>query len=294
VRYTKKEMCVLDTNLKRELFMKIHVKNYENDLNTAEDKLAVYFRNSYIKEKFEKEDILEMYQSLTDTDKYVLIGLLKDLLPNKNKDAFIGVFLKEFMNEGGFTSYSLAKLLYEYMQVSVSLKERYEEYKDLETIKSKIQKLMKCAKTKEDDIVIRLIADYFNVSFDVLLRGEGVRYSIDLERLYEIVDLNGMDADTFLKEHYEMDFDIEYIDNGTQKGNDTERYKQYIYHSAKAFAEIVEQQLGIDSSEIIIEEDIWIEWSADIFTEIFEKLSAQNQEIVFNTLRRMYLNRICF
>lgn len=276
--------------------MKLHVLEYDTEMLTEASELALYYR-ILLRQKKEKKgeinkyDICKAYSVLSKSEKHIITNLIKDLLPPKY-NTHVGIYLKAYLEEQGISHTKLANILDGYMNCSCKINDEELETQSLEQIKSKIQKLLVTSRPKEDNMILKLVADYFNVSIDVLLVGEGVRYSIDLEKLKEIVDAADKNVETFLEEHFTTDYIPKNEHKKKKEEKNEELYKKYIYQSAMVFAEIVEEQMSIDKHEILLEEKIWIEWDDMIFWEMFKKLTSKNKEIVLGVLNNIYLTKI--
>lgn len=246
---------------------------------------SAYFRERYGME--EKGTYIEhLFPNLDALKQRMVITLIHGLLPKAKKDAFLGVYLKAFLNKYEMTYVDLAKCITAYINYSVGWQEENSnaENLDLQCISSKLQRFLKSTKGKEDNEYLKLVSGFFSVSPSVLITGKGERYSVDLERLKEIVDGENLDVDIFLDEHFQTDFDSAGVSTEEEK----EQFKKYIHYNASVFAGIVAEQLDIDIEDILVTEECWVELEDFPIKEYYNRLTDENKEVVTDVL--FYMN----
>ena len=151
----------------------------------------------------------------------------------------------------------------------------------MQSISSKLQRFLKSTKGNKDNKYLELVSGFFSVSPSVLITGKGERYSINLERLKEIVDkeiADGeiLDVDAFLEQHFQMEF--------CGKEEEKEPFKKYIHYNKTVFAGIVAEQLNIKIEDILVAEECWVELENFPIKEYYNRLTDKNKEVVRNVL----------
>lgn len=267
--------------------MKIH--SMDDGIEMEFDSLEIgsaYFREMYGIGKKGSTYIEYIFPKLDTLKQQMVITLIHGLLPKAKKDAFLGVYLQAFLDNYEMTYVDLAKCITAYINYSVGWQEKnsYTENLDVQSISSKLQRFLKSTKGKEDNEYLKLVSGFFSVSPSVLITGKGERYSIDLEKLKEIVDNEKLDVNIFLDGHFQMDFDSEGVSTEEEK----EQFKKYIHYNASVFAEIVAEQLDIDIKDILETTECWVELENFPIKEYYNRLTDENKEIVKNVL--FYMN----
>lgn len=228
-----------------------------------------------------------LYDSLPLVKQFVVNGLIQDLLSDAKKGHYIGLYLNEFMAKYGKRYSSLADCIARYMELSCLYGEEFfQNDVDESKIKSRIQKLLQSVNPKKKDTLLRIIADYFSVSVDVLISGRGKIYSVDLEKLKEIVDENGMEPEAFLEELLQVN-----LLEGFGK-SDMEKYQEILHHSPKAFAQSASEVLGIEPERILIEEDCWVELEEYPFSKFYNLLTDKNRKVVKHVIENLAIREL--
>lgn len=266
--------------------MKIH--SMDEGLEMEFDSLEIgsaYFREMYGTEE-KGAYIARLFPKLDALKKQMVITLVHGLLSNAKKDAFLGVYLQAFLDGYGMSYVDLAKCITAYTTYSAGwqAKNSGTVILDKQDISSKLQRFLKSNTGKEDNEYLKLVSGFFSVSPSVLITGKGERYSVDLERLLEIVEGENLDDNAFLDGHFQTDFD----GAGAVEDEEKEQFKKYIHYNASVFAEIASEQLNIDTEDILITEKCWIELENFPIRDYYNRLTDENKELVKNVL--FYLN----
>lgn len=283
--------------------MVIHViEKYKDLIFDSPEMASAYFRSVYDgnrgKKREEKEEkkkkipkqrtnLEYLYYSLPISKQFVVNNLIFDLLSESKSKGYVGVYLEAFLLQNNITHSELASYIYGYLMASITVQDSQDPVikelrdKGLEDIKSSIQKMTRTVNTNQNGLILKLIADYFCVSTDVLITGKGKKYSIDLSRLASIVGKNKINIVEFLNQHLKMDMCDDVLEN------DGSAFEQYIYRSARTSAEIVAKQLTIDINKILIEEECWIELDEYPFYRYYQLLTDKNKEIVKHVIENL-------
>jgi len=250
---------------------------------------SAYFREMYGME--EKGTYIErLFPKLDTLKQQMVITLIHGLLSKAKKDAFLGVYLQSFLNDYEMTYVDLAKCITAYINYSVGWQEKNGnvENLDMQSISSKLQRFLNSTKGKEDNEYLKLVSGFFSVSPSVLITGKGERYSINWEKLEEVVDGENLNADTFLEEHFETDFDSAGISTEEEK----DQFKKYIRQNKFVFAEIAAEQFGIDVEDILETTECWVEMEDFPIKEYYNRLTDESKEIVKNVIFYMNIKTI--
>lgn len=275
---------------RKEVMMKIH--SMDDGLEMEFDSLEIgsaYFREMYGME--EKGTYIErLFPKLDTLKQQMVITLIHGLLSKAKKDAFLGVYLQSFLNDYEMTYVDLAKCITAYINYSVGWQEKNGnvENLDMQSISSKLQRFLNSTKGKEDNEYLKLVSGFFSVSPSVLITGKGERYSINWEKLEEVVDGENLNADTFLEEHFETDFDSAGISTEEEK----DQFKKYIRQNKFVFAEIAAEQFGIDVEDILETTECWVEMEDFPIKEYYNRLTDESKEIVKNVIFYMNIKTI--
>ena len=196
---------------------------------------------------------------------------------------------KRFLEDEQLTYSKLASCIDGYLAASMTIQSNLNaNIKSLEEIKSSIKKLLTTVNASINNSVLQYIADFFCVSADVLITGKGKKYSVDLERLYNIVNNANMDAEEFLNEHLELDM----VETATE--SEKKAFEVYIHRSARVFAEIVAEQFAINVNDILIEEDCWIELDNFPIDRYYQLLTDKNKEVVRHVIENFaFIDNTC-
>lgn len=285
--------------------MKIHgIDEYKNLIFDSPEITSAYFRSIYDdnrgkksedkKKKISKQltNLEYLYHSLPMSKQFVVNNLILDLLSESKSKGYVGVYLEEFLHADNITHSELALYIYGYLMVSITVQESQDSdiielrEKNLGDIKSSIQKMTRTVNTNSNSLILKLIADYFCVSPNVLIMGKGKRYCIDFIHLKNIVDKNGVNVEEFLKQHLEMDM------NEDASKNNKSAFEQYLHHSVRTFAEIVAEQFAIDTNEILIEEECWVELDEYPFYKYYHLLTEANKKIIKHVIENLSIEDI--
>lgn len=238
--------------------------------------------SGYFREKFgttEKGTYIElMFPKLDVPRQQLIINLIRDLLTDAKKDALLQIYFQAFLDDYGISYFDLANYITAYLNYSYD-NENQDKDIDPTDIASKLQRFLKSNRSDENNVILQLASGYFSVSPDVLITGKGKKYSIDFEFLEKILEKNNMDVDTFLDEHFQMEYIAE-VNDEKEENN----YKQYIHHNAIVFAQIVEEQFNIASEDILLEDECWVELEEFPIKKYYDNLTDKNKEIVNNVL----------
>lgn len=279
--------------------MRLRSLEYEVNFKSP-SQAAAYFRMMY-KDKQEDENKLdyieEIYYSSDKAKQHLIIELIRDLLTDAKKDAYLSLYLQSFLDEANMTYTALANRISAYVNNSAffedtnvtndSNKEKEDVY-DITNIKSSLQSFLKNIKAQLDNNILQLVSGYFSVSPSLLITGKGKKYYIDVEKLKEIADNENKEADDFLNSLYDSDF------FAIEKVNENEKkyYQDYINHNATVFAKIVEEVYNVDIDEILITEECWIELENFPIRDYFNRLKPENKKIVEHVLFNMNIKEI--
>lgn len=251
----------------------------------------------------EAAEVTEKYLRLTDREKIIIRQMVMHLRKNKNvsKDIYFGqrlnavleTYNKELSEEEKveMTLSKLATIIHGYLQVSIrevdktqgTLRNKY----DYETIKSKLNKLATVQTTKEEDDILKLACGYLCISTDVITKGSGERYFIDIEKTGEIIGIKNIDdVEDFLQGHKEFDFDFELENSDNNEFIKYKKnYEKYIHHNAQLFAEIVSDMYNVDINSILQKETYTVE--IDTFEMDYQKLSDTNRKFIKDILEKV-------
>lgn len=255
--------------------------------NEEPSRSALSQRKRAIKNKVARE-IEDIYQEMSNREKYILSQAVNLFLKEDKRDAFIGQRFEEVLQRHNdyygekITSTVLANVIDGYVRVCVD-EENYEK-KDTDHIKSKVEKFKTQYRVSSDDKILKLVCGYLCVSVDVIQKGQGEKYSIDFEKLKQIIDKEGVDADAFLEAHKMVFFDESIFENADCDKYD-ECYTNYIHHSAEKFAEIVEEQYNIKKEDILKSEPYSVQ--TDGFRQRFEQLPDKKRTEILQIIEEV-------
>lgn len=266
----------------------------------SEKETSAFFRSYFMdkhtnlytgtKQKSKRQDlepIETIYYSLPLAKQFVVNGLIQDLLSDAKKGHYIGLYLDEFLAKNELNYPLLAAYIARYMELSVLHEEEFSQNNiDELKIKSRIQKLLQSVKPQKKDTVLEIIADFFSVSIDVLISGRGKIYSVDLEKLKEVVDSKGMDPDKFVEELLQINM----LDDFDK--SDIEKYQKVLNRSPKAFTQCASEVLGIEPEEILIEEDCWVELEKYPLSKFYNLLTEKNKKVVKHVIENLAIREL--
>ena len=234
--------------------MKIHkIDDYSEAYNNLgidmPEVASAYFRSIYQdkhinkdrdkdKKKKLSEELKIIYYSLPVSKQFVVNNLIQDLLSDSKSRGYVGVYLKAFLEDEQLTYSKLASCIDGYLAASMTIQSNLNaNIKSLEEIKSSIKKLLTTVNAGINNSVLQYIADFFCVSADVLITGKGKKYSVDLERLCDLVGKANMDAEEFLNEHLELDM----VETATE--SEKKAFEVYIHRSARVLRKLLQSNL---------------------------------------------------
>ena len=267
-------------------------KNYtEYDVESPKA-MSAYFRyclHERNKKDVDKEKYLkEMYESLPSAKKRLINVLVQDLLSKSKRWKIFKVYLDRFIKTDCVLNNlkienvgKLEKYIYSYMVASKKYADRVIDNKK---VHSAMQRLEKDNAPQEKNVYVSILADFFNISKEVLLTGQGNRYYLNYDYIQLILDNKKEDYNEFVNK----------VCNHGQLANgitNTERknYAFYVNHSYRVFAELASELLCVNIDNILIAEPCWVELKDYPFIEFYKELSYDNQNIVQHVLFNLNL-----
>lgn len=236
--------------------MKIHLNEHYINAEFESQKSMQEFTKSHFnnineeisdKEKEKIEDMENLYDLLSSEKQHVVNNLIFDLLTGPKKGN-VALYLQKFLKYNNIKYSTLSSYICGYVNMSCAFKNdllhesnillKYSKneadisdkltYND---IKSTIYKLCNTSNVRGDSVILILvlIADYFCVSPDVLVFGEGKCYSLDKNKLKNILDKKNEKIS--LEEFWKIDMRNDDVKK-------SENYKNYVSHSVRIIANI--------------------------------------------------------
>lgn len=187
-----------------------------------------------IREYFEKDINYKRFLKLSSEYKKVVLKMMIDLLPDK-KTNHCDMFLQKLLDEKEKTYNDLGKYFAEYYQ------SQGEEI-EIADINSRLEKILKSKTLTDKNAIKELLCDFFSVSLDVLNKGKGDKYELNLEELLKEIKMTKGGFEKF------MDLHEENIKNDIEEcvfTNDGNNYRACIQESHKLFHQYLSNTQGI-------------------------------------------------
>lgn len=285
--------------------MKTHnINDGDKEIRFSSPKMSSAYFRSILRGNLEQDnskkppkaltDIEYLYYSLSSSKQFVINNLIFDLLSDKKRNGYLGLYLEEFLNDYEISYSKLASYISGYIATSITILKSTDTttnnrliFKTVDDVKSSIQKMLHTVNIRQNNTILPLVADFFCVSPDVLVTGRGKRYSIDFENLKKFVDTKYSNCDDFLSQHLNIDMNKDVTES------DRNNFIEYIHHSARTFAQIAIKALNIeDINKILIEEECWIELDKFPIYKYYQLLSPQNQIIAKHVIENLTIEDI--
>lgn len=270
--------------------MILHDENDYSEYNVESPKaMSAYWKCQLHGRRMQDDEqcMKDMYDGLPAAKKRVINVLIQDLMSKSKRWKLFRVYLEKFIEEENSlnkleTEKKIKKLeTYIFSYMKVSQKHTVEER---EIVHSAMQSLRSTNAPREKNKYVPVLADFFNVSKDVLLAGQGERYNLNYEYIQKILDDKNEDYNVFVNKVCNHGQRVKGTTNIERKN-----YAFFVNHSYRVFAEFASELLGVGIDKILITEPCWVELDKYPFIEFYNELNYDKQTIVQHALFNLTL-----
>ena len=256
-------------------------------------KAATYL--GLLNKKNEKDNKLywQCYDELSENGKFIINQMLLEFLPEAKKDSLFGEHYKFLLaniydyNSKPINTYHIAKNISVKRQCFSKRKLQQGFEQNIHELTKLLNRFEKQSKTHEDNPLTEEIATLFSIDLDVLTKGYGKEYEIDLENIKKIASEKNMNMD----EVYEQ-LGSKFLEctlcNYKQNCTYSNDYIEYQIFDKKGQGKALAEILGVSENEIFIEHLIELRTNQPIFEIYYNKLNNQGKQYIHKLIETIY------